>query len=85
MEVVGKITHEHERSNNLFDLILNYLKRLEKETSLKSLKYSFIEDILVLTGFWPQGKSLINPDEKLNEVVERNINSIRVGRKVLGL
>lgn len=85
MEVVGKITHEHERGNNLFDLILSYLERLEKENSLKALRFAFIEDLLVLTGFWPKGKKLLYPDEKLSEVIERNINSVRVGKKVLGL
>jgi len=38
---------------------------------------------LVIAGFWPKEKKLVNPDEKLEEVIERSINSIRVGRKVL--
>ena len=82
-EVVGKITHEHGRNEHIFDLVLNYFKRLGKENSLKSLRFNFIEDILVLTGFWPKGKELVSPDEKLEEVVERSINSIRVGKKLL--
>lgn len=83
VEVIGKITHEHERNDGIFELILNYLEKLEYETHLKSLRNDFVLELLTVTGFWPEGKKLLNPDEKLEEVVERNINSVRVGRKVL--
>ena len=82
-EVIGKITHEHERNDGIFELILNYLEKLQFEDRLKSLRMNFILDLLVIAGFWPKGKILLNPDEKLEEVIERSINSIRVGRKVL--
>jgi len=82
-EVIGKITHEHERNDGIFELILNYLEKLQFEDRLKSLRMNFILDLLVIAGFWPKEKKLVNPDEKLEEVIERSINSIRVGRKVL--
>jgi DNA repair protein RecO (recombination protein O) len=82
-EVIGKITHEHERNDGIFELILNYLEKLQFETRLRSLRFNFILELLTITGFWPKGKKLLNPDEKLEEVIERGINSIRVGRKVL--
>ncbi len=82
-EVIGKITHEHERNDGIFELILNYLEKLQIETRLRSLRMNFILELLTITGFWPKGKKLLNPDEKLEEVIERSINSIRVGRKVL--
>lgn len=82
-EVVGKITREHERNDGIFELILNYLEKLQHEVRLRSLRLSFIFELLTITGFWPKGKKLLNPDEKLEEVIERSINSIRVGRKIL--
>ncbi len=82
-EVIGKITHEHERNDGIFELILNYLEKLQIETRLRSLRMNFILELLTITGFWPKGKKLLDPDEKLEEVIERSINSIRVGRKVL--
>ena len=82
-EVIGKITHERERNDCIFELILDYLKKLQFETSLRSLRLRFVSELLAITGFWPKEKILLNPDEKLEEVIERNINSIRVGRKVL--
>ena len=82
-EVIGKITHEYERNDGIFELTLNYLEKLQFEDHLRSLRMNFIYELLTITGFWPKGKKLLNPDEKLEEVVERGINSIRVGRKVL--
>lgn len=82
-EVIGKITHEHERNDGIFELILNYLERLQCEIGLRSFRLEFITELLTITGFWPKGNKLLNPDEKLEEVIERSINSIRVGRKVL--
>lgn len=82
-EVIGKITHERERNDGIFELILNYLERLQFETSLRSLRLRFVSELLAITGFWPKGKKLLNPDEKLEEIIERNLNSVRVGRKML--
>lgn len=82
-EVIGKITHEHERNDGIFELLLTYLEKLQVETALKSFRMDFTAELLTITGFWPKGLKLLNPDEKLEEVIERSINSIRVGRKVL--
>ena len=82
-EVIGKITHERERNDGIFELLLNYLEKLQFETSLRSFRFDFICELLTITGFWPKEKVLLNPDEKLEEVIERGINSIRVGRKIL--
>jgi len=82
-EVIGKITREHERNDGIFELTLNYLEKLQFETALRSLRMNFILELLTITGFWPKGKKLASPDERLEEVIERGINSIRVGRKVL--
>lgn len=83
MEVIGKITHEQEQNAELFDLILSSLNKLKTEIKLKKLRLDFVENLLVLMGYWPHGRCLPNPDEVLEEVIERQIYSERVGRKVL--
>lgn len=83
MEVTGKITHENEKNQELFDLLLTSLNKLKKETKLKKLRYEFIEKLLTLMGYWPQDKVLTNPNEVLEEVVERQISSVRIGKRVL--
>ncbi|MDP3244066.1 MAG: DNA repair protein RecO, partial [bacterium] len=62
MEAVGRSTREGEKHRELFDLINNYLQRLEKEKTLKKLKSDFIFSLLTTLGFWPRGKILQNPE-----------------------
>lgn len=83
MEVIGRTTHESEPSHPLFDLIIKYLNALKLETKLKRLRTDFVTEALTVLGFWPEGKLLINPDEKLEEVIERNLSSLRVGKRML--
>lgn len=79
-EVVGKTTREHEENADIFYLLKDSLARLSEAKELKKLRMEFIEKLLIVLGFWPEGKKLINPDEKLEEVIERGISSLRVGK-----
>lgn len=83
MEVVGKTTHEQEKNEDLFDLILSSLDTLRTTNKLKEQKQKFILNLLTLLGFWPEGKIMDNPDEVLEDVVERKISSVRVGKRML--
>ena len=83
MEVIGKITSENERNQKLFDSVLKYLEELKYKSRLKDLRLNFIHSILVDLGFWPKGKILKDADAKLSEIIERNLTSIRVGKKLL--
>ena len=82
-EVVGKLTKEEERNEELFEFLYGYLRRLKKTSSLKKFRNKFTKELLVLLGFWPRGKGLENPDMFLESVAERQFSSIRVGKKVL--
>lgn len=83
VEVVSKITNEGEFNKDLFDLIYNFLKNLTKTNKLKKLRLDFVLDLLVLMGYWDGREKLANPDEKLSEIIERQITSVRVGKKML--
>lgn len=82
-EIVGRTTHEGEANDELFDLILLALTKLKSTKSLRKLRLDFIVDLLVILGFWPEGKNLPDPDVKLEEVIERQIASLRVGKRML--
>ena len=82
-EVIGKITKEEEKHPGFFEFIIAYFLRLEKENNLKSLRISFIKDLVINLGYWPKGKEIVNPDRLLETVIERNINSSRVGKRIL--
>jgi DNA repair protein RecO (recombination protein O) len=83
MEVIGKITHEQEQNIDLFNLILDSLNKLKTETKLKSLRLDFVFNLLTTMGYWPHGQKLPNPDEILEEVIERQIYAQRVGKRML--
>lgn len=82
-EVVGRLTHEGEKNEKLFSLLLKYIDSLHKEKALKKLREKFVKDIVILLGYWPKGKPINNPDLLLEEITERSINSVRVGKKLL--
>jgi DNA repair protein RecO (recombination protein O) len=82
MEVIGRITHEGEGNTGVYDLLLESLEKLKVAKLLKKLRLDFLNNLLILLGYWPQGKSLPDPDQKLEEVIERQIYSSRVGKRL---
>lgn len=79
-EVVGKITHEGEAHEDVYLLLASSLQRLQTEKQLKSFRLDFIFKLLTILGYWPKDKTLIDHDNVLEEVIERSINSMRVGK-----
>lgn len=82
-EVVNKITHEDGNASTVYSLLSTALEQLEHETELKKLRLKFIHDLLSEMGYWPMGKKLIDADIVLDDIIERKINSIRVGKQIL--
>ncbi len=82
-EVIGRITHENEPNEELFDFILDHLESLKSVNGLKGLRMDFVRKLLVLMGYFPEGEHLESPDEKLEEVIERQIASFRVGKRMV--
>ncbi len=83
VETAGRLTRDEVKNVELFNTLIKYLRRLETEAKLKILRLDFIHKLLSLLGFWPKNRPLKNPDAKLEEVVEREMNSVRVGKKIL--
>jgi hypothetical protein len=77
------MTHEGEENDQIYNLLLDTLEKLKTASMLKKLRLTFVTDLLIATGFWPEGKILDSPDEKLEEVMERQIYSERVGKRVM--
>ena len=82
-EVVNKITHEDGHPSSVYNLLTTVLEQLATETELKKLRLKFIYNLLTEMGYWPINKKLIDADIVLDDVLERKINSVRVGKKVL--
>lgn len=82
-EVVGKITRENEQNYELYYLLLNSLISLKNGKGLKKIRFNFIQKLLEITGYWPKGQKIPDPDKVLEEATERKINSERVGKIML--
>lgn len=82
-EVVGKITREEEKSQQVYAILIEYLGKLETASGLRNLRTDFTKDVLVATGFWPAEKLMDDPDQILEYVTEKKINSVRVGKKLV--
>lgn len=83
MEVMGRTTREDESNLKLYFNLLKNLKMLKSTKSLRDLRKDFVYDTVVLLGFWPKGRPMGNPDQVLEDVVEREMYSVRVGKKVV--
>lgn len=83
MEVIGKISHEDEENTELYNHLLDYMDKIKVENKLKKLRTDFVVNLLKILGYWPKDKDLPFPDEKLEEVLERQLHSVRVGKKML--
>ena len=81
-EVVARTTRDEEEHAEIYVLLVNYLKRLEVGSSLKTLRTEFSLEIAEILGFIPKGQFVPNPDEMLESIIERKLGSVRVGKKL---
>lgn len=82
-EVVEKITREDEAIDSVYFLLDNFLKKLEEENDLKKLRLEFVQQILLDMGYISELEETKDMDIILDDILERKINSVRVGKKVL--
>lgn len=82
-EVVDRVTKEEEINKDYYGIFVLYLEKIKTSSSLRELRLSFVRDTLILLGFWPQAKPMENPDSELEKVIEREVSSARIGKKIL--
>ncbi len=82
-EVVEKITRDFEPIPAVFSMLSRYFKELEANNNLKSLRISFLKELLLELGFWSEADGIKNIDMVIDDVLERKLNSLRVGKKIL--
>jgi len=83
VEIIGKILQEDENQEMLYQILTTYMNMLKTSRKLRDLRLNYIYDVLVNLGYWPDGKEMLNHDKVIEAVLERQINSIRVGKKLL--
>ncbi|KKS78414.1 MAG: repair protein RecO protein [Candidatus Woesebacteria bacterium GW2011_GWB1_43_14] len=83
-EVIGRTTRDHERNEVLYGHLLDSLTKLQKSENLKELRRDFAVRALEILGFWPKNKKIADPDRFIEEILERELASIRVGKRLQG-
>lgn len=83
METIGRLSSEEEKDETLYGLLKKYLKRLPSVTRLKDERKRFIKETLTVLGYWPKGRPIQNADRILEEIAEKELSSVRVGKKML--
>ncbi len=82
-EVILKTIRDEEKNKELYDYLLNVFSRLEKTKELKKLRLEFIKEALVILGFWPASRPLLDPDYALEKIMEKKLTTVRVGKELL--
>lgn len=82
-ELINKVSMEDGNHENLYVLLLDYLKKLEKTDKLKTLRFNFAKDLLVNLGFWPEEQEMNDVDFNVEKIIEKSLFSLRVGRALL--
>ncbi len=82
VEVVAKVAQQEEKNIEIFDLLLNYLGKVNSSGKLKEIRENFTKDILTVLGFWPRGRSMLEPDIILEQILERRPHTVRIAKKL---
>ena len=83
IETISKILEQDEKHEELYDILTSYMVMLKSVRRLRDLRLKYINDVLVSMGYWPEIKKMSEHDKILDSVLERQMNSKRVGEKML--
>ena len=74
-ELVDRLVPENDHHQDLINLVLTQFKTLDQNTpvNLDNFLLSFKTKLLILTGFWPEGKFMDN--QKVNHFIEEIIHA----------
>lgn len=82
-EVIDKITKEDEKIEQLYGFLVEKFERLSKAGGLKRERENFINGVLVILGYWPRNQKMENHDHLLESIIERQISSKKIGKRIL--
>lgn len=80
-ELADKLTAEKVESEEVYEILVNYLSSLSSISNYQSAINNFGLSLLQILGFWPRGKSIANIN--LDNFVENLINRKLSAKKFL--
>jgi len=81
-EIVLRTSGGLEKNSQIYFLLRNYLERLNHEKSLKKVRSDFSLKLAQILGFIPDDQFISNPDELLENIIEKKLSSVRVGKRL---
>lgn len=82
-EIIDRLTQEGQVHEEVFEMLLSTLRTLLNLKNLREEKEKFSKSILVSLGFWRKNLELIGSQKVLENIIERNLYTPRVGKKLL--
>lgn len=85
LEVVDSLTRMDESNvsnSHVYEILVDTFNDLKKRSDLRTIKKEFSIEILATLGFWTRDKFIENPENLIESLVEKKLNSVRVGRSL---
>lgn len=83
VEIASKLTQIEEKHEFLYYFLLEKLHELDDTRGLKNFRYAFAKELLVRLGFWAANQKLDNPDEVIEQVIEKKLFTTRIGHAII--
>lgn len=81
-ESIQKSQPDEATNYEVFSLFLNSLKDLEDGSSKRSVREDFTKNLLLNLGFLEEAEGLTDSIKVFEEIIERKLGSVRVGKQL---
>lgn len=85
IEIVERLSRSSSECEELFDILLKYLRGVQNSKRLNVLKEQFVYEVVVTLGFWPRDKKLNDSSLFIKNLFEREMSSLRVGKRIFSV
>lgn len=82
-ESLIRLTQEGEKNSTVYSNSVDFMEKLKTAAELRNFRKEFLSGLLIELGFWSASHKMEDPDKLLEEISERRVNSIRVGKALL--
>lgn len=83
IEIVDRLTRDDEAHPEVFDILVKFLANLSTFSQLKSNRVEISRQFLSAAGFADGNAEIGDVDSFIENIIERKLSSLRVGKKIL--
>jgi DNA repair protein RecO (recombination protein O) len=82
-EIIDRLTRDGEPNHEVYGLLVNFFQKLDDNQKLGSSRVEVSKEFLTAVGFADPAQHIQNVDNFIENIIERKLASLRVGKKVL--